>query len=99
MNNTPLSDKDTKAVFDILVEQLGVEADQLKLDAAIQEDLGADSLDVMEIIMGVEEQFNVTIPDEMAEKVSSVGDLLEALAGLLEESPGAIRDHKVAASR
>jgi acyl carrier protein len=82
MNNI-LSDNDTKAVHDILVEQLGVEPAQLTLDARIQEDLCADSLDVMEIILAVEDHFHLSIPDEKAERVSTVGDLMEALADLL----------------
>jgi len=81
MNNI-LSDNDTKMVHDILVDQLGVEPTQLIPDARIQEDLGADSLDVMEIILAAEELFHLSIPDEEAEKVRTVGDLLEALADL-----------------
>lgn len=90
MNNR-LSDKDTQAVLDILVEQLGVQRAQLTPDAKIQEDLGADSLTVIEISMAMEERFNLSIPDEQWETVSTVGDLLELLAKLLgntEPSPG-----------
>ena len=82
MNNL-LSEKDTKAVLDILVEQLGVQEAQLTRDAKLQEDLGADSLTIMEITMAVEERFNLSISDEEWEKVSTVGDLFEALAELL----------------
>jgi acyl carrier protein len=81
--NDLLSETDTKAVLDILVEQLGVQGSQLTPDARIEEDLGADSLDIMEITMAVEERFNLSIPDEMAERITSVGDLFEALAELL----------------
>ena len=84
MNNV-LSDTDTKALQDILVEQLGVQENQLTPDARIEEDLGADSLDKVEIIMSVDERFNVSVPDEIAERVSTVGDLVEALAELLEK--------------
>ena len=84
MNNL-LSENDTKAVLDILVEQLGVQENQLTPDARIEEDLGADSLDKVEIIMSVDERFNVSVPDEIAERVSTVGDLVEALAELLEK--------------
>ena len=83
MNNS-LSENDTKAVLDILVEQLGVQENQLTSDARIEEDLGADSLDKVEIIMSVDEHFNVSVPDEIAERVSTVADLCEALADLLE---------------
>lgn len=81
--NEVLPEKDTRALLDILIRQLDLKEEQLTLGAKIQEDLGADSLDVAEIIMGVEEQFGVTIPDEVSEKVSTVGDLLEVLADLL----------------
>ena len=82
MNNL-LSENRTKAVLDILVEQLGVQASQLTPDARLEEDLGADSLDIAEIIMNVDERFDVCVPDEMAERVDTVGDLFEALAELL----------------
>jgi len=82
MNNL-LSETDTKAVLDILVEQLGVQETQLTPDARLEEDLGADSLDIVEITMSVDERFNISVPDEVAEKVSTVGELFEALADLL----------------
>jgi acyl carrier protein len=83
MNNL-LSESDTKAVLDILVEQLGVQQAQLTPEARLEEDLGADSLDIVEIIMSVGERFDVSVPDEIAERVVTVGDLLEALADLLQ---------------
>ena len=85
MNNM-LSDQDTKALHDILVAQLDVQPDQVTPEARIQEDLGADSLDVMEIIMAVEERWQITIPDERAERVSTVADLVEALEELMEHT-------------
>lgn len=84
MNNI-LSTNDSKAVFDILVEQLGVQQAQLTPDAKIQEHLGADSLTVIEISMALEERLNLTIPDEEWARVSTVGDLFEVLAELLEK--------------
>jgi acyl carrier protein len=93
MNNI-LSDKDSQALLDLLVEQLRVHRTQLTPDARIEEDLGADSLTVMEITMAVEERFNLSIPDEQWETVSTVGDLFDALAKLLatrsSESVGTI---------
>lgn len=80
MKNDLLSEKDTQLVVDILVGQLGVEPDQVTLNASIQEELGADSLDVMEIIMAIEERFDVTVPDAVSERVKTVGDLMEVLA-------------------
>jgi acyl carrier protein len=64
-------------VKDIMVEQLGVNADQVTLDAKIVEDLGADSLDVVELIMGLEEEFGYEIPDQEAEKLQTVGDVIK----------------------
>jgi acyl carrier protein len=84
MKNIQL-EADMNAVFDILVEQLNVEKGQLTPQAKLEEDLGADSLDKVEIIMTIDEEFHIDISDEAAEGVSTVGDLLEALAGLLPE--------------
>jgi acyl carrier protein len=81
--NELLSESQTKAVLNILVEELGVQATQLTPDARLEEDLGADSLTMAEIIMSVDERFDVCVPDEMAERVVTVGDLFETLAELL----------------
>ena len=56
-------------VRDIVVEQLGSEADEVTLESTFIDDLGADSLDIVELIMAFEEEFNVEIPDEAAEKI------------------------------
>lgn len=72
-----MSDKNvTEKVADIVVEQLGVNADQVKPEAKLVEDLGADSLDAVELVMAIEEEFGIEIPDEEAEKLQSVGDIL-----------------------
>ncbi len=63
-------------VKNIIVEQLGVEADQVKPEAQFVNDLGADSLDTVELIMALEEEFDVEIPDEKAEKIKTVGEAL-----------------------
>jgi acyl carrier protein len=84
--NTILSDKATEKVRDILIEQLGVQRDQIAPESRIMADLGADSLDMVEIGMTVEEAFNLIISDEEMEKVETVGDLYEALASLLERT-------------
>ncbi|MDH3345635.1 MAG: acyl carrier protein [Kiritimatiellaceae bacterium] len=60
-------------VKDIIVEQLGVNADQVTANASFIEDLGADSLDTVELVMAFEEEFGAEIPDEDAEKLTSVG--------------------------
>jgi acyl carrier protein len=64
-------------VKDIVVEQLGVEPDDVTMEASFVDDLGADSLDIVELIMALEEEFNMEIPDEEAEKIASVGDVVE----------------------
>lgn len=66
-------------VKDIIVEQLGVNADQVKPEASFIEDLGADSLDTVELVMAFEEEFGAEIPDEDAEKLTTVGSVLEYL--------------------
>jgi acyl carrier protein len=66
-------------VKEIIVEQLGVSADQVKPEARFIDDLGADSLDTVELIMALEEEFGVEIPDEDAEKMITVGDALNYL--------------------
>ena len=62
-------------VIKIIVEQLGVNEDQVKPEAKFVEDLGADSLDIVELVMALEEEFGTEIPDEDAEKLLSVGDV------------------------
>ena len=64
-------------VKDIIVEQLGVNADQVTADAKFIEDLGADSLDTVELVMALEEEFSIEVPDEEAEKLQSVGDVIK----------------------
>ncbi len=61
----------------IIVEQLGVEAEEVTLEAKFIEDLGADSLDTVELIMALEEEFGIEIPDEDAEKIITVKDAIE----------------------
>jgi acyl carrier protein len=60
----------------LVIDRLNVEEEQIKPDASFVEDLGADSLDIVELIMGIEEEFDVEIPDEDAEKLKNVGDAL-----------------------
>ncbi|MCX7761192.1 MAG: acyl carrier protein [Hydrogenothermaceae bacterium] len=64
-------------VKEIIADQLGVEMEKITPEAKFVDDLGADSLDVVELIMAFEEEFNVEIPDEDAEKIATVGDVLE----------------------
>ena len=63
-------------VTEIIVEQLSVTADQVTPESKMNEDLGADSLDAVELVMAVEEEFGIEVPDEEAEKLISVGDII-----------------------
>ncbi|MGL4980509.1 MAG: acyl carrier protein [Fusobacteriaceae bacterium] len=63
-------------IKEIVVDQLGVEAEQVTIDANFVEDLGADSLDTVELIMAFEEEFEVEIPDSEAEKIKTVKDVV-----------------------
>ena len=63
-------------VKDIIVEQLGVKKDQVTEEASFIDDLGADSLDTVELVMALEEEFNIEIPDEEAEKIQTVGEAI-----------------------
>ena len=73
MSDNSLADRIGK----IIVEQLGVNEDQVKPEAKFIEDLGADSLDTVELGMALEEEFETEIPDEEAEKLQSVGDVIK----------------------
>ena len=63
-------------VRDIVVDQLGVEADEVNIDSTFIDDLGADSLDIVELIMAFEEEFGIEIPDEAAEEIKTVQDVV-----------------------
>jgi acyl carrier protein len=66
-------------VKEIIVQQLGVDADKVTAEASFVDDLGADSLDVVELVMAFEEEFGVEIPDEAAEKIGTVKNAVEFL--------------------
>ena len=68
----------------IIVEQLGVDPDEVVPGASFTEDLGADSLDIVELVMAFEEEFGIEIPDEEAEKIATVGDA----TAYIEANPG-----------
>jgi acyl carrier protein len=67
-------------VKSIIVEQLGVEEDEVTMDASFTDDLGADSLDIVELVMAFEEEFGIEIPDEDAEKISRVKEAVEYIS-------------------
>ncbi|MCB9763235.1 MAG: acyl carrier protein [Alphaproteobacteria bacterium] len=64
-------------VIDLIAESLGTEADQLKPEASFIDDLGADSLDIVELVMAIEKEFELEIPDEDAEKILTVQDAID----------------------
>jgi acyl carrier protein len=77
------SDEIMAKLKELVIDRLNVEEDQIKPDASFVEDLGADSLDIVELIMGIEEEFDVEIPDEDAEKLTNVGEALAYVRGKL----------------
>ena len=80
-----MSDNIESQVIDVIVEQLGVDREKVTPDAKFIDDLGADSLDTVELVMSFEEKFSVDVPDEEAEKLKSVSD---AVAYIKEHKQG-----------
>lgn len=74
-----MADNVEDKVKDIIVEELGVEREKLTSEASFMEDLGADSLDTVELVMAFEKEFDIDIPDEDAEKLRTVGDAMKYL--------------------
>ena len=72
----PVADRVKK----IIVDQLGVSKEEIKPEASFIDDLGADSLDVVELVMAFEEEFDVEIPDEAAEKIATVKDAIDFIS-------------------
>ena len=76
-------------VFDkvksIIVEQLDADEAEVTMDATIQDDLGADSLDVVDLVMSIEENFDIEIPDEDVENIKTVGDIVKYIESKTEE--------------
>ena len=72
-------------IKDIIVEQLDVEEDAVTMEASITEDLGADSLDVVDLVMSIAESFDVEIPDEEVENIKTVGDIVKYIENKVEE--------------
>jgi acyl carrier protein len=70
-------EENQERIKSIIVEQLGVSLEEVTPQASFIEDLGADSLDIVELIMGLEEEFDIEIPDEDAEKIQTVDDVIK----------------------
>jgi acyl carrier protein len=69
-------------VHKVIEEQLGIDESEITEEASFEDDLGADSLDLAELVMGFEEEFDVIIPDEEAEEITTVGEAIEKLSSL-----------------
>ena len=70
----------------IIAEVLNIDADEITMNTTFVDDLGADSLDVFQIIMGLEEEFDIEIPNEQAEKIVTVGDAVEQIKAAMNEN-------------
>ncbi|MBD3264796.1 MAG: acyl carrier protein [Candidatus Omnitrophica bacterium] len=75
-------------VKDIISEQLGVKKEEIKPESSFIDDLGADSLDTVEVVMALEEEFGIEIPDEDAEKITTVGQAIEYIENKIEKKEG-----------
>ena len=73
-------------VVAIVAEQLGVNKDQINLETSFVNDLGADSLDTVELVMELEEEFDINIPDDAAEKIQTVGQAIDFIQSHLEKA-------------
>ncbi len=72
-------------VIDIVCENLGVNKEQVQRQTSFVEDMGADSLDVVELVMELEEEFEITIPDDQAEKIKTVGEAIDYIQKEIEK--------------
>lgn len=72
-------------IKNIISEQLGIDADEVNVESSFVDDLGADSLDIVELIMALETEFDLEIPDEDAEKIATVNDVVEYIKAHTEE--------------
>ena len=84
-DTSPETKELVEKIKQIIVEQLSVEADKVLPDASFTEDLGADSLDVVELVMAFEQEFNIEISDESAGKIKTVGDVISHIGGLIKK--------------
>lgn len=73
-----------QSIKSMIVDQLGVDESVISMDSSFVDDLNADSLDMVELVMAMEQEFDISIPDEVAEKVATVGDAVEYIKSLAE---------------
>ena len=89
INQDDIETEENKMVFDkiksIIVEQLDADEADVTMEANIQDDLGADSLDVVDLVMSIEENFDIEIPDEDVENIKTVGDIVKYIESKTEE--------------
>ncbi len=89
INKMTYETEENKMVFDkiksIIVEQLDADEADVTMEANIQDDLGADSLDVVDLVMSIEENFDIEIPDEDVENIKTVGDIVKYIESKTEE--------------
>ncbi|MFW5693100.1 MAG: acyl carrier protein [Thermoguttaceae bacterium] len=76
----------SERVIDIVAEQLGVSKEQVQPETSFVNDLGADSLDTVELVMELEEEFDINIPDDVAEKIQTVGQAIEHIEKAIEDN-------------
>ena len=72
-------------IKDIIADKLSVEVDEITIESSFVDDLGADSLDIVELVMALEDEFDIEIPDEDAEKIAKVSDVVEYIKAHCEE--------------
>jgi acyl carrier protein len=83
--NDMLSEKHARIVEEILLDELGINREQLIPEARLIEDLGADSLTIVELTMRLEDELEISIPDEQSERVRTVSDVFETVSDLLQQ--------------
>ena len=79
-------------IKDIIVDKLGIDEEKVTREASFKDDLGADSLDIAELVMELEDEFDMEIPDEEAEKINTVGDALDFIDKIEKEGFNWIRE-------
>ena len=84
-DNNEIRDKVKEKVVQIVCDNLGVNKEQVTRNTSFQEDVGADSLDIVELVMELEEEFEITIPDEEAEKIKTVGEAIDYIKKEVEK--------------